>query len=121
MRNIFDQYDHPENRLTHALLATLSNDKKLLSDFIKLVKLKCPSKTSALKIVEQSLVGELESSEDEAERRGLPDGWIYDESGWCMLIESKITSLSNRGALRVDQHKRTCYRSFPAKVQSSPG
>lgn len=128
MRNIFDQYDHPENRLTHALLATLSNDKRLLSGFIKLVKLKCPSKTSALKIVEQSLVGELESSEDEAERRGLPDGWIYDESGWCMLIESKISSM-----LKSDQlvrHYRTAERcgftninvlaieAVPAKVQS---
>ena len=30
MRNIFDQYDQPENRLTHALMTTLSMDRKLI-------------------------------------------------------------------------------------------
>ena len=37
MRNVFDQYDQPENRLTHALMVTLANDKKLIRPFLKLV------------------------------------------------------------------------------------
>ena len=34
MRNIFDQYSHPENRLTHALASCLAEDRKLLRRFV---------------------------------------------------------------------------------------
>ncbi len=34
MRNVFDQYAHPENKLTHALLYTLDSDHRLLRRFI---------------------------------------------------------------------------------------
>jgi hypothetical protein len=34
--------------------------------------------------------GEEEPSEEELERRGIPDGWIYDDKGWCVFIETKV-------------------------------
>ena len=40
MRNIFDQYDQQENRLTHALICTLTNDKGLILPFLRWLKCK---------------------------------------------------------------------------------
>lgn len=34
MRNIFDQYDAPENQLTHALGCCLQHDRRLLKQFV---------------------------------------------------------------------------------------
>ena len=34
MRNVFDQYEQPENKLTHALLSTLNGDRRLLRPFL---------------------------------------------------------------------------------------
>jgi hypothetical protein len=34
MRNLFDQYTHPENRLTHALVSSIAQDQYLLREFI---------------------------------------------------------------------------------------
>ena len=33
MRNIFDQYSQPENKLTHSLASCLYEDKKLLESY----------------------------------------------------------------------------------------
>jgi hypothetical protein len=35
MRNLFDQYTHPENRLTHALVSGIDHDRYLLREFFK--------------------------------------------------------------------------------------
>ena len=35
MRNLFDQYDAPENRLTHAPGCCLQRDPRLLRDFVR--------------------------------------------------------------------------------------
>lgn len=35
MRNAFDQYGQPENRLTHALFTELNQDERLLKSFIQ--------------------------------------------------------------------------------------
>lgn len=107
MRNLFDQYRHPENRLTHALLTALHEDHLLLGNFIAWATNKqTPTSPSQFHILEQSLPGEEEpQDEDEAERRGLPDGCIYDDNGWGLLIESKIAA-----PLELDQlqrHRRT--------------
>lgn len=108
MRNLFDQYNQPENRLTHALVSSLASDPVLLKKFIKWATgEKAPS--SRLAIVEQSLPGDEESQdEEEAERRGLPDGWIFDDDGWCLIIESKIEAPLYRDQL--DRHRRTAER-----------
>ena len=34
MRNLFDQYDQPENRLSHALAVCLNEDRRLLTKFL---------------------------------------------------------------------------------------
>src|SRR5579885_2106767 len=107
MRNLFDQYDQPENRLTHALVSSLASDPVLLRRFIKWATgQKAP--TSQLSIVEQSLPGDEEPQEEEADRRGLPDGWIFDDNGWCLVVESKIESALYRDQL--DRHHRTAER-----------
>ncbi|MDA0967222.1 MAG: hypothetical protein PQ612_09035 [Rickettsiales bacterium] len=80
MRNIFDQYTQPENRLTHALISILNKDGELLRRFLKdLVKVDSPP-TKNLKLTEQSLPGQIQSI-DEAESKGLPDAVIYDDQG----------------------------------------
>lgn len=101
MRNIFDQYLQPENRLTHALVTALTEDKRLLWGFLRWVGVNPLPDTRRLEVVEQRLPGEMEASEDETERRGLPDAWIHDNDKWSILIESKISS-----PLKMDQLRR---------------
>mgnify|MGYP003583089254 CR=1 FL=1 len=100
MRNVFDQYRHPENRLTHALVCSLANDAKLLDSFLRLIGEPGHFKRAPL-IVEQTLPGAPELSEDEAFERRLPDAWLYDEeNGKAILIESKIAAPVDIGQLR---------------------
>lgn len=60
---------------------------------------------STLKIVEQSLPGQAELNENEADERGLPDAWIFDSKGWALLIESKVASPIDRRQIR--RHHQT--------------
>lgn len=92
MRNLFDQYNEPENRLTHALMTSLNEDRKLLSGFIKWA-IDRPAPDANLEVLEQSWPGELEPQNlEKQQNKGLPDGCIHDHSGWALLIESKIKS-----------------------------
>ncbi len=59
-RNIFDQYNQPENRLTHALSSCLNNDRSLLRKFVRWVTEAKPPQR--LEILEQRLPGEEERS-----------------------------------------------------------
>ncbi len=104
MRHLFDQYGHWENRLTHALVSCLNKDKKLLRDFIYWVMgVRFPLKEK-LYIIEQSIPGKAELDEDVADRRGLPDAWIYNDKGWALLVESKV-----QANLTLDQLRRHLY------------
>lgn len=114
MRHLFDQYHQPENRLTHALMSSLANDPALLKKFIRWTTGQRPP-ASRLFAVEQSLPGQQESvQEDQERRRGLPDGWIYDEENWCLLIENKIQSPLTRNQL--DRHRTTAIRRGFEKI-----
>jgi hypothetical protein len=99
----------PENRVTHALMTAIDEDRSLLGTFLReLIKVKPPTDPRKLSVLEQQYPGEEEPSEDELERRGIPDGWISDSVGWCVLIESKVIA-----KLTVDQirrHRRTAER-----------
>jgi hypothetical protein len=104
LRNVYDQYVQPENRLTHALLVSLDADSRLLRDFLRsFVKINVPG--DRLTVVEQSLPGEPDIlTRDEEQQRGLPDGWIYTEAGWTLLIESKFAAKPD--ARQVSGHIR---------------
>lgn len=108
MRNIFDQYNQAENRLSHALAVCLYEDRPLLRGFLGWVGVKAPARPRKLMIVEQSLPGDAPETEEQAERKGLPDIVIHDDAAWCLLIESKV-----QAALTDDQlarHERTLRR-----------
>lgn len=104
MRNVFDQYTQPENRITHALVTAFAEDQKLLRAFVRWVT-GAPAPAGKLYIVEQSLPGEAELAEGEAPRRGLPDAWIYNDEDWCLLIENKIAAKLSRDQLH--RHQQT--------------
>ena len=52
--------------------------------------------------------GEAEVSEEESEKRGLPDAWIHDDDRWSLLVESKISAALNPEQLR--RHRHTALR-----------
>jgi hypothetical protein len=109
LRNIFDQYSQPENRVTHALMTAINEDRKLLELFLReLVKVKAPAAPHTLSVLEQQYPGEEEPSEEEIERRGIPDGWIFDKEGWCVFIETKV--LAKLDADQINRHRRTAER-----------
>jgi hypothetical protein len=100
MRSVFDQYQQPENQLTHALACALDEDRGLLTRFIKEIEGMVPPNIKHLKIFEQQVPGEDSSySEEETERRGLPDAWIHDGEGWALLIESKVQAAFTKDQL----------------------
>lgn len=106
MRNLFDQYKEPENRLTHALMTVLHEDRALLSRFIKWATGKpAPSPLQTLTVLEQSLPGEEELQDvEDQERKGLPDGCIHDDNGWALLIESKIAARLTMRQIKAHQN-----------------
>jgi hypothetical protein len=110
LRNLFDQYFQPENRVTHALLTALHEDRKLLDLFLReLVKVKPPVATSKLSVLEQQFPGEAEPGDErELDRRGIPDGWIFDSEGWCVFIETKVLAVLR--AAQIESHRRTAVR-----------
>ncbi len=108
MRNVFDQYSQPENRLTHAVAVCLNEDRDLLRQFLKWINVDITVPTSRLEIIEQRLPGDPPEAEDETEHKGLPDVVIHHSNEWALLIESKI-----QAALTDDQlarHERSLRR-----------
>ena len=110
MRNIFDQFEQPENRVTHALMTALDLDRGLLAAFLhELVKVKPPRGVKQLGLLEQRYPGQPEQREEEDEKRGVPDGWIFDEKRrWCVFIETKV--LIKLTAAQIERHRRTALR-----------
>jgi hypothetical protein len=101
MRTLFDQYVHPENRLTHALVASLAEDPGLLRSFLRWLDV-APPRGEPLNLVEQRLPGEADDRPEasESDSRRLPDAWIFTASGWALLIESKIAAPIDAAQLR---------------------
>ncbi|MBX9828027.1 MAG: hypothetical protein K2Y27_23920 [Xanthobacteraceae bacterium] len=110
LRNVFDQYGQAENRVTHALMTAMSLDRTLLASFLRdLVKTRSPIPARKLMVLEQRYPGEDELEENELQRRGIPDGWIFDEeSAWCVFIETKVTAPLRLA--QVESHRRTAIR-----------
>jgi hypothetical protein len=101
MRTIFDQYVHPENRLTHALATSLAEDPALLRSFLRWLDV-VPPRREPLHLVEQRLPGEADDRPEtsESDTRRLPDAWIHAASGWALLIESKVAAPIDAAQLR---------------------
>jgi hypothetical protein len=109
LRNIFDQYLQPENRVTHALMTAINEDRNLLGLFLReLIKAKAPVDPRKLSVLEQQYPGDEEPSEEELDRRGIPDGWIFDKEGWCIFIETKV--MAKLSADQINRHRRTAER-----------
>lgn len=109
VRNLFDQYKHPENRLTHALVCCLDSDRQLLGRFLRRVLGPAASVPREMSIFEQTIPGEPEpQTEDESD--SLPDAWICDGKNWCVLLESKI-----RAPLDLKQLRK--HRSLAERCQ----
>ena len=108
VRNIFDQYDQPENRLTHALASTLHHDRSLLRPFLRWIGLADVPPAKALRITEQQVPGLAAAPEEEAESKGLPDLCIYTDGGWAALFEAKVQATVSADQLR--RHRETARR-----------
>lgn len=94
IRNIFDQYDQAENRLTHALAQVFASDQRLTREFIRFAVGANPP-PGALSLSCQVFPEEqLEPlSEEEADRQGIPDLWIWSgPDKWAVLCECKVTA-----------------------------
>lgn len=107
MKNIFDQYSQPENKLTHSLASCLYEDRYLLNSFLKHFCKNFLNKKSQIEIEEQTLPRDKYTIIDETESKGLPDAVMYDEDK-CLIIESKVSSKLTKDQL--NRHERTVRR-----------
>ena len=114
MRNIFDQYNQPENKLTHSLATSLYEDKKLLDSFLKTFCKNFFKITSNLKIEQQIVPGQITRETDEKQKKGLPDAIIYNEEE-CLIIESKVSSTLTQDQL--NRHEKTLKRRGFDKIK----
>ncbi len=107
MRNLFDQYEQPENKLTHALVSALAADKKLIRPFLHWLRVTGVPALNTIKIGQQHVPGKpiKEQGEDDT---GLPDACFYGEDGWAVLIESKVQAGISIPQLR--RHVKTAGR-----------
>ncbi len=109
MRNVFDQYSQPENRVTHALMTALNEDRNLLSEFLEEIAGRSPpTNTDPLLVTEQSYPGSVESNEMGKEKLGIPDAWITAGDDWCLVIENKV--LSTPSTDQLHRHLATARR-----------
>src|SRR2546426_9859048 len=90
VRNLFDQYDQPENRLSHALAVALAEDDHLRRTFLRRFVTLAHETPDQVDVAEQRLPGESDTNEIEADRRGLPDICLYNDDGWSVAIECKV-------------------------------
>lgn len=87
-------------------MTALNEDRILLSHFLReLLEVNPPTNPRKLLVLEQQYPGEEEPGEDELERRGIPDGWIFDEESWCIFIETKV--IAKLGSDQIRRHRRT--------------
>jgi len=109
VRNVFDQYSQAENKLTHALFSALQQDRQLLTSFLKdICRTSLPSKARDLKLSVQSYPDGTSYNNKEVESRNIPDAWIYDDEGWALVFEAKITAKLTR--TQLEGHRRVAVR-----------
>jgi hypothetical protein len=90
-------------------MTAISEDRDLLRLFLRdLVKVKPPISARRLQVREQQYPWAPEAREEGPEREGVPDGWIFDDNGWCVFIESKV--LMGLSASQILSHRHTAAR-----------
>lgn len=109
VRNIFDQYEQPENRLTHALATVLDQDRDLLHPFLRWLGVDDIPKPRLLKLTQQQVPGAAQDDADTMEQRGLPDASVFDNDGWAVLFECKVQAKTTSGQLQ--RHRATAQRN----------
>jgi hypothetical protein len=102
VRNVFDQYSQPENRLSHALATSLHEDPKLLRQFARWIAGSQAPKGS-LYVLEQSRPGEFPANEEQTGQHGLPDLWIHNGADWSLVVECKVAATPQLAQLRAHQ------------------
>jgi hypothetical protein len=109
LRNIFDQYEQPENRLTHALATVLEQDRVLLVAFLKWLGVAGIPKPSLLAISQQQVPGCLLDEAEEFQQKGLPDLAIFDDENWAVLFECKVQA--KVAFNQLERHRSTATRN----------
>lgn len=109
MRNIFDQYEQPENRLTHALVTALDQDRSLLAPFLRWIGINDIPKPRTLTLTQQQVPGTMLDDAEELEKKGLPDAAVFDEDGWAVLFECKVQAKTSMAQL--NRHRATAKRN----------
>ncbi len=109
MRNIFDQYEQPENRLTHALATVLDQDRSLVSQFLDWLGVENVPERNQLQISQQQVPGIVQDDADVIEKKGLPDAAIFDLAGFAVLFECKVQAKVDLDQL--SRHRATARRN----------
>jgi len=108
LRNIFDQYDQAENKLTHALISTLHHEPKLIRPFLSWLKVKNIPPLKDIDIGIQSLPGQ-EQSPILENQNSVPDAYFCNNESWAVIIESKVQAGISNNQLRRHQNKAKSY------------
>jgi hypothetical protein len=110
MRNVFDQYDQAENRLTHAFASALHHDAILRQDFLTRHLQLNKSRAKNIRLSVQSYPDAPALNESEESERGIPDIWFYDDDGWCAVVECKISATLTSS--QIKRHIAVAQRRF---------
>jgi len=103
LRNIFDQYDQQENKLTHALMSTLDHEPNLIRPFLRFLKISSIPPLKFIEIGIQGLPGQ-EQLLNQENQGSVPDAYFCDKESWAVIIESKVQAgISNKQLIRHKQ------------------
>lgn len=100
LNTLYDQYSNQENRLTHALLHTISSSERLFFGFLKnIVGIKKIKLSQQYEISTQKRPFSF-GDKDTGEIESVPDGWVLtDDATLGIVIEVK----DKKNALRINQ------------------
>jgi hypothetical protein len=111
-RNIFNQYEGPENRVTHALAHAVASNRHLTQEFLHvLLRRPCP-RDCVLEIQELPVQAKPDGRRSEEARGTRPDLWICSkEAEFVCVIENKLTAPLDKDQL-LGHMKRAKNRGF---------
>lgn len=104
LRNIYDQYDQAENKLTHALISSLYHEPKLIRPFLKWLNIRNIPPLRKISMGLQGLPGQVLTSIPE-NQNSVPDAYFCNSDSWAIIIESKVQSNISDDQLHRHQKK----------------